>query len=158
MFVLTTIADTIRVPPSLFLQPTLDSIHQEIDKKYPNRVILDVGLVICRFGDVTEFSEGICAPGDGAAFYEVIFQLIVFKPLVDEVCVGTIVESNEFGIRISLGEFFEDIIVPGEYTNDFFHCEKVNSRKIKSDNFSYFCFLLLHSFHTYTRRLLDAET
>jgi DNA-directed RNA polymerase III subunit RPC8 len=116
MFVLTTVADTVRVPPSLFLQPTLESVHQEIDKKYPNRVILDVGLVICRYGDAREVSEGICAPGDGAAFYEVVFQLIVFRPLVDEVCVGTIAESNEEGIRISLGEFFQDIFVPGEWT------------------------------------------
>lgn len=114
MFVLTTVVDTVRVPPSLFLQPTLDSVHQEIDKKYPNRVILDVGLVICRFGDATEISEGIVAPGDGAAFYEVVFQLIVFRPLIEEVCIGAIAESNEEGIRICLGEFFQDIFVPGE--------------------------------------------
>ena len=51
MFVITTLADTVRVPPSLFLQPTLESVHQEIDKKYPNRVILDVGLYVCRTGN-----------------------------------------------------------------------------------------------------------
>jgi DNA-directed RNA polymerase III subunit RPC8 len=114
MFVITTVADTVRVPPSHYLQPTLDSVNLEIDKKYPNRVILDVGLVICRFGDAIEISEGICAPGDGGAHYEVVFRLIVFRPLVEEICIGTIAESNEDGIRITLGDFFHDIFLPGK--------------------------------------------
>lgn len=112
MFVLTTIADTVRIPPSMFANPTLTSVHSEIEKRYPNRVIMDVGLVICRYGDALRIGDGVCVAGDGASYHEVIFRLIVFRPFVDEVCIGTILESNEDGIWVSLGGFFEDIFIP----------------------------------------------
>lgn len=112
MFVITTVAETICVPPSMFYQPTMTSVHDEIDKKYPNRVIMDVGLVICRYGDVLQIGDGVCVPGDGAAHHEVVFRLVVFRPFVEEVCVGTIQSCDEEGIIVSLGEFFYDIFIP----------------------------------------------
>ena len=65
MFVLTTIVDTVRIPPSMLAQPTLLSVHAEMDKKYPNRVIMDVGLVVCRYGDALQVGDGVCVAGDG---------------------------------------------------------------------------------------------
>jgi DNA-directed RNA polymerase III subunit RPC8 len=112
MFVIATIADTIRIPPSMFFQSTRECAHQEIDKKYPNRVIMDVGLVICRYGDVTQIGDGVCVPGDGAAHHEVVFRLVIFRPFVEEVCLGHILESNEEGIKVGLGDFFSDIFIP----------------------------------------------
>eukprot|EP00568_Trieres_chinensis_P016392 CAMPEP_0183321686 /NCGR_PEP_ID=MMETSP0160_2-20130417/69510_1 /TAXON_ID=2839 ORGANISM="Odontella Sinensis, Strain Grunow 1884" /NCGR_SAMPLE_ID=MMETSP0160_2 /ASSEMBLY_ACC=CAM_ASM_000250 /LENGTH=118 /DNA_ID=CAMNT_0025488671 /DNA_START=204 /DNA_END=557 /DNA_ORIENTATION=+ len=111
MFVLTTVADTIRIPPQLFYLPTLDAVHDEIEKKYPNRVIMDVGLVVCRYGDALEVGDGVLATGDGGAHHEAVFRLVVFRPFVEEVLLGTVSESTEEGVRVSLG-FFEDVFVP----------------------------------------------
>jgi DNA-directed RNA polymerase III subunit RPC8 len=96
----------------MFYQPTMTCVHDEIDKKYPNRVIMDVGLVICRYGDVLKIGDGVCVPGDGSAHHEVVFRLVVFRPFVEEVCVGTIKSCNEEGIMVSLGDFFHDIFIP----------------------------------------------
>lgn len=112
MFVITTVAETICVAPSMFYQPTMTCVHDEIDKKYPNRVIMDVGLVICRYGDVLQIGDGVCVPGDGGAHHEAVFRLVVFRPFVEEVCVGTIQSCSEEGIVVSLGEFFYDIFIP----------------------------------------------
>jgi len=112
MFVISTIADTIRILPTMFSQSTRTSAHQEIDKKYPNRVIMDVGLVICRYGGVTQIGDGVLVPGDGAAHHEVVFRLVIFRPFVEEVCVGHIVGSSEEGIKVALGDFFGDIFIP----------------------------------------------
>ena len=112
MFVITTIAETICIAPSLFYKPTMTCVHNEIDKKYPNRVIMDVGLVICRYGDVLQIGDGVCVPGDGGAHHEVVFRLVLFRPFVEEVCVGTIQSCSEEGIIVSLGEFFYDIFIP----------------------------------------------
>ena len=111
MFALVTVADTVRIPPALFAQPTLVSVHGEMDKKYPNHVIMDVGLVICRYGDALQIGDGVIAAGDGGAHHEVIARLVVFRPFVEEVCIGTIVKSTEEGVQVSLG-FFDDIFVP----------------------------------------------
>uniref|UniRef100_A0A7S2EJI0 RNA polymerase III subunit Rpc25 domain-containing protein n=2 Tax=Ditylum brightwellii TaxID=49249 RepID=A0A7S2EJI0_9STRA len=124
MFVIATVADTIRVPAPLLFHPTLQSVNFEIEKKYPNRVIYDVGLVICRHGDALQIGDANLVAGDGGAHHDVIFRLVVFRPFVEEVCLGTITESTEEGIRISMG-FFEDVFIPAywmlrpsHYNND----------------------------------------
>ncbi|KAI2498110.1 RNA polymerase III subunit Rpc25 [Fragilaria crotonensis] len=111
MFVLATIADTVRIPPTMLAQPTLISVHSEMDKKYPNRVVMDVGLVIGRYGDALQVGDGVCAAGDGGAHHEIIVRLIVFRPFVDEVCLGTISKSSAEGLHVSMG-FFDDIFIP----------------------------------------------
>jgi len=83
----------------------------EIDKKYPNRVIYDTGLVICRWGPPVQIGDGICVPGNGDAHYEVVFRLLVFRPFVDEVCVGKICQCSEEGVRVTTG-FFNDVFIP----------------------------------------------
>lgn len=111
MFVLTTIVDTVRIPPSMLAQPTLLSVHAEMDKKYPNRVIMDVGLVVCRYGDALQVGDGVCVAGDGGAHHEMISKLLIFRPFVEEVCLGYITKSTRDGISVSIG-FFEDIYIP----------------------------------------------
>jgi len=73
---------------------------------------MDLGLVISRYGDVIEIGDGVFVPGDGAAHHEVVFRLVVFRPFVEEVCVGCISESSEEGLRVSLGDWFHDIFIP----------------------------------------------
>jgi DNA-directed RNA polymerase III subunit RPC8 len=112
MFTLTTIADTIRVPAHMFSLPTLVALHHEIDLKYPNRVLMDVGLVICRYGQCLKITNGTCVAGDGGSHHECLFRLVVFRPFVEEVCVGRIVKCTPDGVQVSLGGFFQDIFIP----------------------------------------------
>jgi DNA-directed RNA polymerase III subunit RPC8 len=111
MFILTTIADTIRVPAHMLTLPTVVALHSEIDLKYPNRVLMDVGLVVCRYGDCLKITNGSCVPGDGGSHHECLFRLCIFRPFVEEVCLGKIVKSTADGIQVSLG-FFQDIFIP----------------------------------------------
>ena len=91
--------------------PTLLALHSEIDLKYPNRVLMDHGLVICRYGDCLKITNGSCVPGDGGSHHECLFRLCIFRPFVEEVCVGKIVKSTPEGVQVSLG-FFQDIFIP----------------------------------------------
>ena len=112
MFVLTLLADTIRIPPHLLSQPTLNSVQTEIEKRYLNKIIVDVGLIICPYGPPLEIGDGILVPGDGGAHHQVIFQAVVFRPFVEEVLIGVVKESNEGGIVVSVGEFFDHVFIP----------------------------------------------
>eukprot|EP00569_Conticribra_weissflogii_P002706 CAMPEP_0171335998 /NCGR_PEP_ID=MMETSP0878-20121228/5711_1 /TAXON_ID=67004 /ORGANISM="Thalassiosira weissflogii, Strain CCMP1336" /LENGTH=338 /DNA_ID=CAMNT_0011837363 /DNA_START=775 /DNA_END=1791 /DNA_ORIENTATION=+ len=115
MFVLTLLSDTIRIPPPLLSQPTLTSIQSQIEKRYPNKIIIDVGLVICPYGPPLKIGDGILAPGDGGAHHQVIFQCLVFRPFVEEVLVGTVTESHEEGIVVSVGGFFDHVFIPAHW-------------------------------------------
>jgi DNA-directed RNA polymerase III subunit RPC8 len=145
MFCVEVITDTIKVQAA-DLQAgasTLTTIHNEIDMIYPNRVLMDVGLVIARYevvdrgiGDdaattsqststqpkannpqtksqnqrfITKLGHGSCQ--GSCAHFRVTFALIVFRPFVGEVLVGTIADASEDGIMVSLG-FFSAIFIP----------------------------------------------
>lgn len=110
MFVLSDIEDTISVHPSAFGQPSLASISDQINIKYANKILVDVGLCISLF-DILSCSEGKVRFGDGCLYYHVTFRLIVFRPFTQEVLTGKIKSSDESGIRITMG-FFDDIYVP----------------------------------------------
>mmetsp|Transcript_25486 Transcript_25486/g.54852 ORF Transcript_25486/g.54852 Transcript_25486/m.54852 type:complete len:323 (-) Transcript_25486:115-1083(-) len=112
MFVLTLLADSIRIPPQLLAKPTLTSVQTEIEKRYPNKIIVDVGLVICPYGPPLEIGDGILVPGDGGAHHQVLFQCVVFRPFVEEVLVGTVKESHEGGVVVSVGGFFDYVFIP----------------------------------------------
>ena len=135
MFILTEIVDTIRIQPHmLFSMPTLAALHCEIDMKYPNRVLYDVGLVIGRHGQVTKLTNGSCVPGDGGCHHDCLFQIIVFRPFVDEVCVGKIVKSTPEGVHVSLG-FFQDIFIPAYWMLRPSHYDESSGLWVWSPNY-----------------------
>jgi len=112
MFVLALLADTIRIPPHLLAKPTVLSVQSEIERRYPNKIIIDVGLIICPYGPALEIGDGILVPGDGGAHHQVLFQVVVFKPFVDEVLIGIVTESKEEGVMVSVGGFFDQVFIP----------------------------------------------
>jgi DNA-directed RNA polymerase III subunit RPC8 len=60
--------DTIAIHPSNFGVPPEQALTAELNKKYANRVLFDVGLCICVF-DIAEAGEGKVRYGDGFLWY-----------------------------------------------------------------------------------------
>jgi len=110
MFVLSVMRDVVRVSPEKFDRPLLEVLEEELDIKYSNKVVVDLGMCVC-VHDFTTVEDAIIYPSDGGAFHKVGFRLLVFRPFVGEICVGTISGANEEGIHVSL-EFFEDVFIP----------------------------------------------
>ncbi|GMM32549.1 DNA-directed RNA polymerase III subunit [Martiniozyma asiatica (nom. inval.)] len=110
MFQLTTISDLISVPPHLFNLPRNVAIEQQLNVKYANKVIQNIGLVISIF-DLLEYDTGMFKPGDGDMFVNIKCRLVIFKPFVGEVLTGYIEECKEDGIKVNMG-FFDDIFIP----------------------------------------------
>ncbi|KAF8194670.1 RNA polymerase III subunit Rpc25-domain-containing protein [Pholiota molesta] len=113
MFCLSVLKDTVAVHPTNFGAPPEDALIAELNKKYANRVLHDVGLCICVF-DLAEAGEGKVRYGDGFLWYRVVFRLVVFRPFTSEVIVAKVKSSDEDGIRLTVG-FFDDIYIPVAY-------------------------------------------
>ncbi|KAF8519657.1 polymerase III polypeptide H [Gautieria morchelliformis] len=113
MFSLAIIKDTLAIQPSYFSIAPEKAIKQELNKKYANKVLHDVGLGICVF-DIVKVGEGKVRYGDGCYWYQVTFRLVVFRPFASEVIIAKIKSSSEDGIRLSIG-FFDDLYVPLTY-------------------------------------------
>lgn len=117
MFYVTEIKDHIRVPPELFNLLKVDAITKRIKKDYEGVISKDFGIVI-DVGKVKDVKEGIIIPGDGAAYYESVFELFVYKPEMQEVIVGNIKDIADFGAFITLGPI-EGMIHVSQTMDDF---------------------------------------
>ncbi|THH32705.1 hypothetical protein EUX98_g1498 [Antrodiella citrinella] len=83
MFVLSIIKDTVPVHPQHFDLPPEQAIINELNKKYANRVLHEVGLCVCVF-DLSEAGEGRVRFGDGFYWYKVSVGFFddIYVPLI----------------------------------------------------------------------------
>ena len=117
MFYKTEIKDHIRVPPNLFNLSTEEAVLVELKKKYEGFISKDIGVVV-DIGNISEVRDGVIIPGDGAAYYDITFDLMTFKPEVQEIIYGRIKDIVEFGAFISIGPM-EGMIHVSQTMDDF---------------------------------------
>ena len=117
MFYKTKLKDHIRVPPDLFNLPLAEAIIKRVKRKYEGHVSKDLGIVI-DISEVGSVGEGVIIPGDGASYYNVEFELLTFKPELQEVVVGKIKDIADFGAFITLGPI-EGMIHISQTMDDF---------------------------------------
>jgi len=103
MFYLATVEDYVRVEPRHFGLPTLESVEKQLQESYVDQVKKDLGFVISVVS-VDEVGDGVIIPGDGAAFYNSKFKVLVWKPELHELVYGTVKEITNFGAFINLGQ------------------------------------------------------
>ena len=102
MFYKIELKDHIRVPPNLFNLPLDEAVVKRIKTKFNGFISKDLGIVIDVPG-LKEIGEGIIIPGDGASYYDVTFELLTYKPEMQEIIIGRIKDIAEFGAFINIG-------------------------------------------------------
>ena len=102
MFYEVLVTDHVRVEPNKFGMDTDAAVRAQLEESYSGFQDKDIGIVVSVL-DVKEVKEGIIIPGDGAAYYESTFKLIVFKPELQELVYGTVEEITSFGAFMSMG-------------------------------------------------------
>lgn len=102
MFYEVLVTDHVRVEPNKFGMNTDEAVRAQLEESYSGFQDKDIGTVVAVL-EVLDVKEGIIIPGDGAAYYESTFKLIIFKPELQELIYGTIEEITNFGAFISVG-------------------------------------------------------
>ncbi|MBU89950.1 DNA-directed RNA polymerase [Candidatus Woesearchaeota archaeon] len=123
------IKDRVRVPPNLFDLDTTEAVIKSIKRKYDGYISKDIGIVIDVSG-IKGIGEGVIIPGDGSSYYEATFEVLTFKPELQEVVVGRIRDIVDFGAFITLGPI-DGMIHVSQTMDDFvsFSKEKTLSGK-----------------------------
>ena len=114
--------DHIRVPPNMFDLDMEEAVIKRIKKKYDGFISNDLGIVIdvC---NLNEIGEGVIIPGDGSLYYEANFEILSFKPELQEVIVGRIKDIVDFGAFITLGPI-DGMIHVSQTMDDFVRFSK----------------------------------
>jgi len=111
------IKDFIRVSPDRFGDDVETALVKEIKSKYEGYISKDLGFVIDVL-DIQDFKEGIIIPGDGAAYYETVFELITYNLLLQETILGRVKDLQEFGAFLTIGPV-EGMIHVSQTMDDF---------------------------------------
>ncbi|MCJ1351875.1 MAG: DNA-directed RNA polymerase III subunit rpc25 [Icmadophila ericetorum] len=124
MFILTEIQDLVQITPEDFEKRSIEAVEDNLNAKYSNKVIQNIGLCICVY-DIEKASDGLIGHGTGIVNVNVTFRNIVFRPFKGEILLGKIGTSSEWGIKIQL-DFFEDILVPPNlmFPGSYFNVEQ----------------------------------
>ena len=102
MFYETEIRSHVRIDPKYFDDDINSSIIRQLNNQFETFISKDIGIAI-GVSEVIEIGEGIIIPGDGGAYYDTKFRILIFKPELQEVCLGEITDITDFGAFISLG-------------------------------------------------------
>lgn len=119
------IKDRIRVDPKLFKEKLDEAIMDAIESTY-------IGLLSSKYGlflgivDVKEIGQGEIIPGDGGIFYETIFEIISYKPVLQEIVEGEIREITEFGAFVRIGPI-DGLVHISQVMDDFVSYSKTGS-------------------------------
>ncbi|MGP8320703.1 MAG: DNA-directed RNA polymerase [Methanosarcinaceae archaeon] len=122
------LADTIRIAPNLLGEDVNTSVKDALKAKLEGRIDKTLGAIVA-ITELDEVGEGHILVGDGAVYYDAIFEAIVFTPILQEVIEGLVVETVEFGAFISIGAM-DGLLHVSQITDDFMSYDGKNGRLV----------------------------
>lgn len=125
MFYLVEVDDYVRVAPKLFGLPTSEAVDKQLRETYSDYYSKELGKVVTII-EVLNVGEGVIIPGDGAAYYNSTFKLLVWKPELQELIFGSIAEITSFGAFIKMG-VLQGMIHVSQTMDDFVSFNKTNA-------------------------------
>ena len=125
MFYLVEVDDYVRVEPKLFGLPTSEAVDKQLRETYADYYSKELGKVVTII-EVLNVGEGVIIPGDGAAYYNSTFKLLVWRPVLQELVFGSIAEITSFGAFIGMG-VLQGMIHISQTMDDFVSFSKTNS-------------------------------
>ena len=128
MFKLYTLSGRVEIPPFLFGQKKELSARIILSEDYEGIITRDYGFIIAVV-DVLEVGQGIIIPSNSNTFHSVTFTILSFKPTIQEVIDGDIVEIVDFGAFVRIGPL-DGLVHVSQICDDYISYEQVGNRFI----------------------------
>ena len=117
MYLVSKIEDTVRIPPNKFSDPLEDVAVEILNESYVGKIDKKLGLMVT-VKEIEELGIGKVIMGDGAAYHDVIFTALFFKPELHEIVEGEVIEITEFGAFIRIGPM-DGLVHVSQVTDDY---------------------------------------
>jgi len=132
MYKKVTLVDTVRLPPDRFGEDTVTVVKDLLREKLEGRIDKTLGSIIA-VTNVLDIGEGRILAGDGAVYYDITFEAITFKPELQEIVEGKVVEVVEFGAFIGLGPL-DGLLHVSQIADDYISYDEKNSRLVGKES------------------------
>lgn len=126
------LADTVRIAPEYLGDKVNEAVKIALINKLEGQIDKTIGAIVAII-DVVEVGEGHILAGDGAVYYDTIFDCVVFKPELQEIIEGSIVEIVEFGAFVGIGPM-DGLIHVSQLTDEYISYDAKNSRLVTKES------------------------
>ena len=121
-----------KILPDQMGTPLEVAVETALRNKYEAVVDKTLGTIVAILG-ADNIGEGHILAGDGAIYYHVIFDAIVFKPEMQEIIEGEVVEIVKFGAFLSMGPF-DGLLHVSQITNEYISYDEKNARLVSKES------------------------
>jgi len=117
MYKLVKVEDVVRIPPNKLSEPIENAALKVLRKELEGTIDPKLGYIIAII-DVEDIGLGRIIPGDGATYHDVVFTVLTFQPMLQEVVEGEVIEVLNFGVFVRLGPL-DGLCHVSQITDDF---------------------------------------
>jgi len=128
MYLKTRLVDTVRIDPEQLGMPIMAAVGRALRDKLEGQIDKKLGALVAIL-DVIDIGDGRILFGDGGVYYEATFDALMYKPVMQEVTEGVVVEVVEFGVFIGVGPL-DGLIHVSQLTDDFVSYDGKNARLV----------------------------
>ena len=121
-----------RIAPDHLGDPLEAAVDRSLRDKYEAVVDKSLGTIVAVLGS-DNIGEGRILAGDGSIYYEVDFEALVFKPEMQEIVEGEVVEIVKFGAFLSIGPF-DGLLHVSQITNEYISYDEKNARLVSKES------------------------
>ncbi len=121
-----------KIEPNELGNPLEGAVDRALRNKYEAVVDKTLGTIVAVLG-ADEIGEGHILAGDGSIYYRVTFDAIVFKPEMQEIIEGEVVEIVKFGAFLSMGPF-DGLLHVSQITNEYISYDEKNARLVSKES------------------------
>ncbi|MEM0333234.1 MAG: DNA-directed RNA polymerase [Candidatus Aenigmatarchaeota archaeon] len=126
MYKIVTLREKIKVPPEKFGTDEEKAIEETIRENYESVIDSKNGMVLLSLVSIDKIEEGKIYPADPNIYYSVVFKMLVFKPELNELIIGEVVDTTDFGAFVRIGPI-DGLVHISQLMDDYVSFDKKNS-------------------------------
>jgi DNA-directed RNA polymerase subunit E' len=120
--------DVVRIPPER-LGPELSNVLTELAQQQFEGKLVDGQNLAVTIRDVRPLGEGHIIHGDGGVYQEVEYEALLFRPEIQEVVEGSVVEIRKFGAFVRFGPL-DGLLHVSQIMDDRVNIDEHNQRLV----------------------------
>jgi DNA-directed RNA polymerase subunit E' len=131
MYIKIRAVDVVRVPPERLGDDLQVVVKEVLQEKLEGRMDKKMGMFIAIL-EVTDIKEGRIMIGDAGVYYDTIFDALVFRPKMQEIVEGEVVEIVEFGAFVEIGPL-DGLLHISQITDEYISYDEKGVKLVTKD-------------------------
>lgn len=131
MYIRIRAVDVVRVPPERLGADLQAVVKGVLRDKLEGRMDKKVGMFIV-IEEVRDIKKGRIMIGDAGVYYETVFDALVFRPKMQEIVEGVVVEIVEFGAFVEIGPL-DGLLHISQITDEYISYDEKGAKLVTKD-------------------------